>query len=56
MVWLLFFVGLVLLVLGAENKMLAQPLFFGQGTAAIVERAGCTTAVIVPPTATSRGE
>lgn len=45
-----------LLVLGAENKMLAQPLFFGQGTAAIVERAGCTTAVIVPPTATSRAE
>jgi Kef-type K+ transport system membrane component KefB/nucleotide-binding universal stress UspA family protein len=37
-----------LLVLGAENKMLAQPLFFGQGTAAIVERAECTTAVIVP--------
>ena len=43
-----------LLVLGAENKMLAQPLFFGQGTAAIVERAGCTTAVVVPPP--SRGE
>jgi Kef-type K+ transport system membrane component KefB/nucleotide-binding universal stress UspA family protein len=40
-----------LLVLGAENKMLAQPLFFGQGTATIVERAGCTTAVVVPPTA-----
>lgn len=38
-----------LLVLGAENKMLAQPLFFGQGTAAIVERAGCTTVVVVPP-------
>jgi nucleotide-binding universal stress UspA family protein len=37
-----------LLVLGAENKMLAQPLFFGQGTASIVERAGCTTAVVVP--------
>jgi Kef-type K+ transport system membrane component KefB/nucleotide-binding universal stress UspA family protein len=43
-----------LLVLGAENKMLAQPLFFGQGTAAIVERAGCTTAVVVPPP--SRGD
>ncbi len=42
-----------LLVLGAENKMLAQPLFFGQGTAAIVERAGCTTAVVVPPSARS---
>ena len=37
-----------LLILGAENKMLAQPLFFGQGTAAIVERSGCTTAIIVP--------
>ncbi|HKW49131.1 MAG TPA: universal stress protein [Gemmatimonadaceae bacterium] len=37
-----------LLVLGAENKMLARPLFFGQGTAAIVERAECTTAVVVP--------
>ena len=37
-----------LLVLGAENKMLARPLFFGQGTAAIVERADCTTAVVVP--------
>ena len=37
-----------LLVLGAENKMLAQPVFFGQGTAAIVDRAGCTTAVVVP--------
>jgi nucleotide-binding universal stress UspA family protein len=37
-----------LLVLGAENKMLARPLFFGQGTSAIVERAECTTAVVVP--------
>ena len=37
-----------LLVLGAENKLLAQPLFFGQGTASIVERAGCTTAVVIP--------
>ncbi|HEY0970843.1 MAG TPA: cation:proton antiporter [Gemmatimonadales bacterium] len=37
-----------LLVMGAENKMLAEPLFFGQGTAAIVERAGCTTVVVVP--------
>jgi Kef-type K+ transport system membrane component KefB/nucleotide-binding universal stress UspA family protein len=37
-----------LLVLGAENKMLARPLFFGQGTSAIMERAGCTTAVVVP--------
>jgi nucleotide-binding universal stress UspA family protein len=45
-----------LLVLGAENKMLAQPLFFGQGTAAIVERAGCTTVVVVPPTSPTRGD
>jgi Kef-type K+ transport system membrane component KefB/nucleotide-binding universal stress UspA family protein len=37
-----------LLILGAENKLLGQPLFFGQGTAEIVEQAGCTTAVIVP--------
>lgn len=37
-----------LLVLGAENKMLGQPLFFGQGTAEIMERAGCTTAVVLP--------
>jgi Kef-type K+ transport system membrane component KefB/nucleotide-binding universal stress UspA family protein len=37
-----------LLVLGAENKLLGQPLFFGQGTASIVERTACTTAVVVP--------
>ena len=37
-----------LLVLGAENKLLTQPLFFGQGTASIVERVECTTAVVVP--------
>ncbi len=43
-----------LLVLGAENKVLAQPLFFGQGTAAIVERAGCTTAVVVPSNSPTR--
>jgi nucleotide-binding universal stress UspA family protein len=40
--------GFDLLVLGAENKLLAQPLFFGQGTAAIVEGAECTTAVVIP--------
>jgi len=37
-----------LVVLGAENKMLLRPTFFGQGTAAIVEQAGCTTAVVIP--------
>jgi nucleotide-binding universal stress UspA family protein len=37
-----------LLVIGAENKLLGASLFYGQGTAAILERAGCTTAVVVP--------
>lgn len=37
-----------LLILGAENKLLGAPLFYGQGTAEIVERAGCTTAVVLP--------
>jgi nucleotide-binding universal stress UspA family protein len=37
-----------LLVVGAENKQLARPLFFGQGTADLVARAGCTTAVVLP--------
>jgi Kef-type K+ transport system membrane component KefB len=37
-----------LLVVGAENKQLAKPLFFGQGTADLVARAGCTTAVVLP--------
>jgi K+:H+ antiporter len=37
-----------LLVLGAENKLIAQPLFFGQGTASIVDRVECTAAVVVP--------
>ena len=37
-----------LLVLGAENKLLGASLFFGRGTAEILERAGCTTAVVVP--------
>jgi len=40
--------GFDLLVLGAENKLLARPLFFGQGTAAIVDGAECTTAVVIP--------
>jgi Kef-type K+ transport system membrane component KefB/nucleotide-binding universal stress UspA family protein len=37
-----------LLVMGAENKLLGRPLFYGQGTAEILERAECTTAVVVP--------
>jgi Kef-type K+ transport system membrane component KefB/nucleotide-binding universal stress UspA family protein len=37
-----------LLVLGAENKLFGQPLFFGQGTADIAERSGCNTAVVLP--------
>lgn len=36
-----------LLILGAENKLLGGPLFAGQGTAEIVDRAGCTTAVVL---------
>lgn len=36
-----------LLVVGSENKMLGRPLFFGQGTADILEQAGCTTAVVL---------
>ena len=36
------------LVIGAENKLLGTPLFYGQGTAEILERAGCTTAVVIP--------
>ncbi|MHB0947506.1 MAG: cation:proton antiporter domain-containing protein [Gemmatimonadaceae bacterium] len=37
-----------LLVVGGENKRLTQPLFFGQGTAAIVDRTQCTVAVVIP--------
>jgi nucleotide-binding universal stress UspA family protein len=37
-----------LLVIGAENKLLGTPLFYGQGTAEILERSECTTAVVVP--------
>lgn len=37
-----------LIVLGAENKLIAQPLFFGQGTASIVDQVECTAAVVVP--------
>jgi nucleotide-binding universal stress UspA family protein len=40
--------GFDLLVLGAENKLLARPLFFGQGTTMIVDSADCTTAVVIP--------
>ena len=37
-----------LLIIGAESKQFARPLFFGQGTAEIVARAGCTTVVVLP--------
>jgi Kef-type K+ transport system membrane component KefB len=37
-----------LLVLGTESKLLGQPFFIGQGTAEIAERAGCTTAIVLP--------
>jgi K+:H+ antiporter len=40
--------GFDLLVLGAENKLLSRPSFFGPGTAAIVDGAECTTAVVIP--------
>jgi len=37
-----------LLVIGAEARLLGQPALFGRGTAEIVERAGCSTAVVLP--------
>lgn len=37
-----------LLLLGAENKRLTQPLFFGQGTSALMDRVECAVAVVVP--------
>jgi Kef-type K+ transport system membrane component KefB/nucleotide-binding universal stress UspA family protein len=37
-----------LLILGSENKLIGRPLFFGQGMAEIMERAGCATAVVLP--------
>jgi hypothetical protein len=37
-----------LLVLGTETKLLGQPFYIGQGTAEIAERAGCTTAIVLP--------
>ncbi len=37
-----------LLVIGAETRLLGRPTLFGQGTAEIVERAGCSTAVVLP--------
>jgi nucleotide-binding universal stress UspA family protein len=40
-----------LLILGSEKRMLGQPLFFGRGTAEILDRAGCTTAVVLGETA-----
>ena len=39
-----------LLVLYAEDKVFGRPLFFGQGTATILDRAGCTTAVLISAT------
>jgi Kef-type K+ transport system membrane component KefB/nucleotide-binding universal stress UspA family protein len=39
-----------LLVLGAENKLLGARLFYGQGTAEILERSRCTTAIVIPRT------
>lgn len=40
-----------LIVVAAEPKLLGRPSLFGQGTAEIVDRAGCTTAVVLPPAA-----
>jgi Kef-type K+ transport system membrane component KefB/nucleotide-binding universal stress UspA family protein len=37
-----------LLVIGAEPRLLGRPSLFGQGTAQIVDRAGCSTAVVLP--------
>ncbi len=38
-----------LLITGAENRVFNVPLFYGQGTGEVVERAGCTTVVVMPP-------
>jgi Kef-type K+ transport system membrane component KefB/nucleotide-binding universal stress UspA family protein len=38
-----------LLVMGAETRIMGRPTPFGQGTAEIVERADCSTAVVLPP-------
>lgn len=37
-----------LIVIGAENKTLARPLFYGQGTQYVLENAPCDVAVVVP--------
>jgi nucleotide-binding universal stress UspA family protein len=37
-----------LLVVGAETRLLGRPTLFGQGTAEIIDRAGCSTAVVLP--------
>ena len=37
-----------LIVLGAENKSLARPLFYGQGTEYVLRHAPCDVAVVVP--------
>jgi len=36
-----------LLVLGTEGKVLGRPYLFGRSTAEIIERAGCSTAVVL---------
>jgi nucleotide-binding universal stress UspA family protein len=38
-----------LLVMGAENRVFDLPLFHGQGTGEVVERAACTTVVVMQP-------
>lgn len=37
-----------LIVLGAENKALARPLFYGQGTQYVLENTPCDAVVVVP--------
>lgn len=37
-----------LIVVGAENKTLTRPLFYGQGTQYVLENAPCDIAVVVP--------
>ena len=37
-----------LVVVAAEPKLLGQPALFGRGTGELIDRAGCTTAVVLP--------